>query len=82
MSCHSLFHLTRASRLACNNMQSAIDKIILQVHSHQQIGKFQFLIIFTRPSVSITYKRGPKDEPRGTPDIVPNVEDITLLTRT
>ena len=28
MSCHSLYHLTRVSKSACNNMQSTIDKII------------------------------------------------------
>ena len=48
MSCHSLYHLTRVSRSACNNMQSTKDKIIfasLQSSANWKI--LQFLIIFT-----------------------------------
>ena len=85
MSCHSLYHLTRASRSACYNVQSTIDKIIFAILQSTANWKIsQFLIIFTRPSVYITYEigLGPRDEPCGTPDIVSNVEDITLLTRT
>ena len=83
MSCHLLYHGTRASRSACKNMQSTADKIIfsnLQSSAYWKIS--QFLIIFTRSSVYITCKRGPRDELCGTPNIVSNVEDITLLTRT
>ena len=40
MSCLSFYHLTRASRSTYNNTESTIDKIILQVYSHQQIQKF------------------------------------------
>ena len=72
MSCYSFYH----------SYQSIIEKIILAsvlLSAHWNISIF--LINFTRPSVYVKYKRGPRDEPYGTPDIESNVRNITLFTR-
>ena len=45
MSCHSLYHVKRASRSACNNRQNNFGKFTVI----SKLKNFTVLIIFTRP---------------------------------